>query len=302
VEAESNAVQVNSTTRTFIDRAPTARTSATGLYGDTPSFESQLSAALAESLQKLGVTGGEVNISIRNPSSSTRQIVVTYSTDATLAATPSPAATPTPTKAANPVVATPTFNPFTISVPYIAPPVVVEDFGMPWCPPEGPKDIRDELPKGGGQVTASGAPSISLNEKGAGNQSGYTGPAAKNPYFSTPSNPLRPGYVLGFDKWFEYPQILGGPNGPQPGNRFQYATEEGAKEALRIVQMFAPEATMVKTMWRSGPYAVDTPQYDIQLTPGRFLNAGGVLTSYYREGYGVVASADETIRHAIQIA
>jgi hypothetical protein len=178
----------------------------------------------------------------------------------------------------------------------------VEDFGMPWCPPEGPKDIRDELPKGGGQVTASGAPSISLNEKGAGNQSGYTGPAAKNPYFSTPSNPLRPGYVLGFDKWFEYPQILGGPNGPQPGNRFQYATEEGAKEALRIVQMFAPEATMVKTMWRSGPYAVDTPQYDIQLTPGRFLNAGGVLTSYYREGYGVVASADETIRHAIQIA
>ena len=52
-----------------------------GPSADTPSFESQLSAALAESLEKLGVNGGEVNISIRNPSSSTRQIVVTYSTD-----------------------------------------------------------------------------------------------------------------------------------------------------------------------------------------------------------------------------
>ena len=173
---------------------------------------------------------------------------------------------------------------------------------MPWCPPQGPKDSRDEMPKGGGQVSASGAPLIVLSDKMAGNQSGYVGPAAKNPYFSTPSNPLRPGYVLGFDKWFEYPQVLGGPNGPQPGNRFQYATEEGAKEALRIVQMFAPEASLVKNVWRSGPYAVDTPQYDVQLAPGRFLNAGGVLTAYYREGYGVLASADETIRHAIQIA
>jgi hypothetical protein len=200
------------------------------------------------------------------------------------------------------VVPTPQVNPFTLTLPYMAPPPVNEDFGMPWSPPVGPKDTRDQLPTGGGKVTSSGAPMIVPNEKGAGNQYGYVGPSTKNPYFSTPSNPLREGYVLGFNKWFENPKIYGGPNGPQAGNRFQYATEEGAQEALRIVQQFAPDATLTKSYWQSGPYGVDTPMYEVQLSPGRMLNAAGVLTSYYSQGYGVLASADETIRHAIQIA
>ncbi|HYI96493.1 MAG TPA: hypothetical protein VEX68_23320, partial [Bryobacteraceae bacterium] len=48
---------------------------------DAAAFEAQLSSALAESLQKLGVGAGEVNITIRNPTATTRQIMVTYSVD-----------------------------------------------------------------------------------------------------------------------------------------------------------------------------------------------------------------------------
>jgi hypothetical protein len=66
--------------------------------------------------------------------------------------------------------------------------------------------------------------------------------------------------------------------------------------------MFAPEATIVKTIWQSGPYGIDTPQYEIELGGGRRLNAGGVLCAYYTHGYGVTASADETIRRSIQLA
>lgn len=140
------------------------------------------------------------------------------------------------------------------------------------------------------------------NPAGAANQYGYTGPAAKNPYFSTPSNPLREGYVLGFDKWFENPKIWGGPNGPQLANRKMYATEEGAKEALRIVQAFQPDATLVQSVWQSGPYGVDTPMWEVELGEGRRLNAGGVLSAYYTHGFGVTAGADETIRRSIQLA
>ncbi len=59
--------------------------------------------------------------------------------------------------------------------------------------------------KAGGLTTESGAPLIQNNEQPTKNQYGYTGPATNNPYFTTPSNPLREGYVTGFNKWFADP-------------------------------------------------------------------------------------------------
>ena len=96
--------------------------------------------------------------------------------------------------------------------------------------------------------------------------------------------------------------ILGGFTGPMPANKINYATEEGAQEALRIVQQFAPGAQLTQNNWRSGPFAVDTPAYEIDLGDGRRLNAGGVLSSYYNQGFGVTITSDETIRRDIQLA
>jgi hypothetical protein len=263
---------------------------------DGAAFEEQLSSALAESLQKLGVGSGEVNISIKNPTPSTRQILVTYSVDGSPVAAPA-VSTPenTPVKGLD--------NPFSGYIEYAAPieaPKKVDP--MPWASYSGPRDLRDGLPEGGGATTASGAPLIKDNEKPTANQYGYTGPAANNPYFTTPSNPLREGYVQGFHNWFADAMILGGLNGPIPANKMSYSTEEGAQEALRIVKQFAPEAAVVKSNWQSGPFVVDKPIYEIELGGGHRLNAGGVLCGYYNQGCGVTISSDETIRRSIQLA
>ena len=268
-----------------------------------PSFEAQLSSALAESLQKLGVGSGEVNITIRNPSATTRQILVTYSIDGS---TPELAGTGTPSNPATASAPAAVGNPFFPTSPssgkHIQNPASVAPSTTDWAPYNGPRDVRDQLAEGGGQITTSGAPLIRNNESGAANQYGYTGPATKNPYFTTPSNPLRDGYVAGFNKWFSGAVILGGFTGPMPANKVNYATEEGAQEALRIVQQFAPGAEITQSNWISGPFAVDTPMFEIDLGNGRKLNAGGVLSSYYNQGCGVSISSDETIRRAIQLA
>lgn len=265
------------------------------------SFEAQLSSALAESLQKLGVGSGEVNITIRNPTATTRQIMVTYSLDGS-----SPLTSPESKTAAPAPSTAPATNPFAGTEPWsgkhIAGPPVIDTTRMDWSPYDGPRDVRDGLPVGGGQLTASGSPLIRDNETGAKNQYGYTGPATKNPYFTTPSNPLRDGYVAGFNNWFKGAQILGGVNGPVPANKTFYSTEEGAREALRLVQQFVPQAEITQSEWRSGPFAVDTPMFEIDMGGGRKLNAGGVLSSYYNQGSGVTISSDETIRRAIQLA
>jgi hypothetical protein len=258
-------------------------------------FEAQLSTALAESLQKLGVGSGEVNISIKNPTPTTRQILVTYSVDG------SPVATPTSSEPAVATSASST-NPFSTYTEYVAPAEVPKVDPMPWASYSGPRDVRDGLPEGGGLTTESGAPLIRSNDQPAKNQYGYTGPATNNPYFTTPSNPLREGYVTGFNKWFADAMILGGLNGPVPANKMQYSTEEGAQEALRIVQQFVPEATVVKSTWQSGPYIVDKPIYEVELSDGRRLNAGGVLAGYYNQGFGVTVSSDEKIQRSIQLA
>jgi hypothetical protein len=262
---------------------------------NSSAFEDQLSSALAESLQKLGVGAGEVNITIKNPTPTTRQILVTYSVGASDSAAPvtaPPNGTGT-TEPRNP------FSGYMDSPTYTAAP---KPDPMPWAPYSGPRDVRDGLPEGGGATTASGAPLIRNNEKSTPNQYGYTGPATNNPYFTTPSNPLRDGYVQGFHNWFADAMILGGLSGPIPANKMNYSTEEGAQEALRIVKQFVPDATVVKSNWHSGPFAVDKPIYEIELSDGRKLNAGGVLCGYYNQGSGVAISSDETIRRSIQLA
>ena len=269
---------------------------------DATGFEEQLSSALAESLQKLGVGAGEVNITIRNPTATTRQIMVTYSVDGSNVVEPA-GAQPAAAKLEPAPAATGLSNPFSGYIRHMEPVVASPTpTATPWSMYAGPKDTRDQIAEGGGKTTESGAPLIRNNEKGAENQYGYTGPATLNPYFTTPSNPLRDGYVAGFRNWFADAMILGGLNGPIPANKMQYSTEEGAQEALRIVQQFAPEATIVQSVWQSGPFAVDKPVYEVELSGGRRLNAGGVLCGYYNQGYGVTVSSDETIRRSIQLA
>lgn len=278
-----------------------AKSSDSSKSAGSPSFEAQLSSALAESLQKLGVGSGEVNITIRNPTATTRQIMVTYSIDGS---TPDVSAAGTSTSSSsgraavgNPFLPTsPSSGKQASDVSPLSPP------RTDWARYDGPRDVRDQTAAGGGQLTATGAPLIQDNESGVSNQYGYTGPATKNPYFTTPSNPLRDGYVLGFNNWFGGATILGGFTGPMPANKVNYATEEGAQEALRIVQQFVPAAAITQSNWVSGPFAVDKPMFEIDLGNGRKLNAGGVLSSYYNQGFGVSISSDETIRRAIQLA
>jgi hypothetical protein len=266
-------------------------------------FEAQLSSALTESLQKLGVTAGEVDITIRNPTSTTRQIMVTYSMDGSRL---EPAPTAAAPSVAEPTAAQPAAvglsNPFSGYIRHVAPETVPVAGPTDWAPYSGPKDVRDQVAAGGGKTTATGSPLIANNETGAANQYGYTGPATHNPYFTTPSNPLRDGYVVGFRNWFADPMVHGGKTGPIPANKMQYSTEEGAQEALRIAKQFAPQAEVVQSVWQSGPFAMDKPIFEIDLGGGHKLNAGGVLCGYYNQGYGVTISSDETIRRAIQLA
>ena len=182
-----------------------------GKSAGSPLFEAQLSSALAESLQKLGVGSGEVNITIRNPSATTRQILVTYSIDGS---TSELAGTSTQTSPADWVARCRRRESLSPNLAFVRETHSEHHAhgskSNGWAPYNGPRDVRDQLTEGGGQITASGAPLIRNNENVAANQYGYTGPATKNPYFTTPSNPLRDGYVLGFNQWFSGAVILGG--------------------------------------------------------------------------------------------
>lgn len=244
----------------------------------TGAFEQQLSQALSESLHRLGVAPGSVNITItNNGSASARQILITYNASASTATVPT---------------APPPVTPLTT-------PETESTFWSPW---EGPRDRRDELPAGGGQVTASGSPLIRLNQQPASNQYGYTGLAALNPYFTSPSHPLREGYVRGFDNWFQDAQILGGIHGPVRANRSYYATEEGAQEALRLVRQYEPNAELVQQTWGGGPYLANIPTYYVKLPDERLINAGLLLTGYYGGGEGVTMASDANLASAVRSA
>ncbi len=232
-------------------------------------FEQQLSSALAESLGKLGVKPGEINITVRNEGGTLngRQITVSYRIDDS-----TQPATTLPVKQQN------------------------------WAPYDGPRDSRDSPPLGGGDTSVSGAPLIKASKEAASNQYGYTGPAARNPYFTTPSNPLRPGYVLGFQNWFANTSIVGGASGPVAANKTFYATDEGAQEALRLVEELLPGAKITNEIWAGGIFSASNPTFNIETEDGRKFNAGGILASYYNQGYGVTAYSDQMLKRVLGLA
>lgn len=245
-------------------------------------FDEQLSSALSESLRRVGLDTGEVNITIRNTgaSDSARQILITYNSSAAAAAAGrSVAPTGIPTE--------PAASPADSALP-----------ATPWSPHDGPRDKRDGIAVGGGRVLSSGAPDIQINSTAVQNQYDYKGPGAFNPYFTTPSNPLRPGYVAGFENWFRGASVYGGLNGPVPANKMFFATEEGAQEALRLVREYEPEATLTTVPWGGGPYTASSDMFYVKLPNERVMNAGLILSGYYHGGAGVTSSSDELLAAA----
>jgi hypothetical protein len=235
------------------------------------SFDEQLVAAVSESLRRVGIRNGEVSITVRpeaGGAGSGRQILITYNAAAT------PIAPPTQSVS------------------------TVEE--MSWSPWDGPRDKRDGMPAGGGRVTATGAPDIRLNATPTANQYNYTGRAAFNPYFTNPSNPLRKGYVLGYENWFRDATVYGGINGPVPANRIFFTTEEGAQEALRLIREYEPRAELTDMPWGGGPYSASSNMYYIKLPGDRLMNAGLILTGYYNGGCGVTVSSDDALSNAFR--
>lgn len=165
----------------------------------------------------------------------------------------------------------------------------------------GPQDSRDGVSDAAGKVTASGAPSVVRLTNPVANQWGYTGEAAYNPYFITPSNPLRDGFVAGFSNWFEGNHILGISSGDM--NAGYSATSEGAQEALRLVQQYDPGATLGSSRFGAsgGPWLAEKDTREIKLSNGNQLNAGLLLGNYYNQGQGVTARSDQTLKLAIKV-
>jgi hypothetical protein len=136
---------------------------------------------------------------------------------------------------------------------------------------------------------------IILNSKPA--LGAYNGPAAYNPYATV----YHPGAVAGYDKWFQNINI--GTFDQSSGTvayvvdpRFS-ANEEGGQEALRIVQQFVPEATLVSHIWPS-QLAGQPESYDVRLPNGTVLDGGLVLSAYYHEGYGANEGGDAMVEEA----
>jgi hypothetical protein len=246
------------------DRATTARRSES-----TDDFSRQLSEALADSLRRMGVTPGQINISMgaSGGSDGARQIIVTLGS-----ATETSAAATAGTSNAVDTAATPA------------------------------EVTSNDMPSSAGKTTASGAPLIQLNSTPWRNEYGYTGPAAYNPYFASPDNPLVEGYVEGYRNWFLDAQILGGQQGPIPANRLYFATEEGANEVLRLVRNFVPEAELVEDPWGGGPFSTSRPMYSVRLPGNKLLNAGLLLNAYYNGGSGVSSSSDLYLARELALA
>ena len=245
-------------------------------------FDEQLATALSDSLRRLGVEAGEVSITIRQGvAASARQILITYNA---------------PTDPVSPAVRD--ANPATAGGPN----ALVEPAQTSWCAYDGPRDRRDAVADGGGRVTASGAPDIQVNANATPNQYNYSGPGAFNPYFTTPSNPLRAGYVLGFSNWFRDATVYGGITGPMPANRAFFATAEGAQEALRLVQQYEPQAQLTEVPWGGGPFSATNTMYYVQLPGDRLMNAGLVLHGYYNGGSGVCVESDVLLASAFKNA
>ena len=165
---------------------------------------------------------------------------------------------------------------------------------------DGPQDKRDVVSDTASQTTATGAPSVVRLTTPIDNQWGYTGEAAHNPYFVTPSNPLRDGLVTGFPNWFEGNHITGISSGDMSTSHS--ATSEGAQEALRLVQQYDSGATLGSSRFGAsgGPWLAEKDTRQITLTNGTQLNAGLLLGSYYNQGHGVTATSDLMLQAAVK--
>lgn len=150
-----------------------------------------------------------------------------------------------------------------------------------------------------GKTTASGAPEIKLAQDPVANAWNYAGPAAKNPYFMTTGTAPDTSTVKGYSNWFANVTVYSGiTNGvDHVVNPMNSATLEGAKEALRLVQMYEPNAQLesVRMGEGAGPYLADGPTYSVVLPDGSRLNAGAILNSYYHGGAGVSAESDMSL-------
>ncbi len=152
-----------------------------------------------------------------------------------------------------------------------------------------------------GQLTASGAPLISLSATPAPNPWDYQGPAAHNPYYITPGTPMEEGLVQGYELWFQPAQVCISETpgaAPTVAYTMRVTTEEGAQEALRLVQEYVPEATLEATVFgaQGGSWCADRPTHYIVLPGGCSLNAAAILDSYYHRGRGVTALSDLSLR------
>jgi hypothetical protein len=163
----------------------------------------------------------------------------------------------------------------------------------------GPQDVRDGISDQAGKLTAGGTPSIVRLITPVANQWGYSGEAAFNPYFTTPSNPMRAGLVAGYSQWFEENRVQGLTDSEMNIN--YSATRDGAQEVLRLVQQYDPGATLGSTRFGAsgGPWLANKDTQEVVLSNGKRLNAGLLLGSYYNHGYGVNPRSDQALQLSI---
>lgn len=163
--------------------------------------------------------------------------------------------------------------------------------------------VKTTLPSNTGRLTSSGAPEIRLSENPLATSLGYTGPAAFNPYFTSPENPLRAGFVTGFDQWFTQPTVHSAidSSASYAMNPLHNATAEGAAEALRLIRGLDPgaQATEYRFGEEGGPYAADGVTREVTLSDGTRLNAGLILTYYYNGSAGVSAGSDQMLERLV---
>lgn len=138
-------------------------------------------------------------------------------------------------------------------------------------------------------------PTITLRESPAPNDWGYTGPASLNPFFHRTGIAPNYDFVPNFYGWFQAVAVYN----TTTGNVDHYiepracASPEGAQEALRLVQMFEPGATLeFVRVEEGGIYYADRLTPLIVLPGACRLNAGSVLNRYYHGGAGVSAESD----------
>lgn len=143
----------------------------------------------------------------------------------------------------------------------------------------------------GGGAAPAPSPQVPVTPAPAPDPWGYTGPATASPYYVTPEKPLEEGRVKEYERWVQLAHVSG-PDGR--GYAMQVATEEGAREALRLVQQWAPGASIDQTVFGAagGPWRADKPTYYVVLPNGDWLNAASLLASYYNQGRGVMVLSD----------